>query len=118
MRKRGFKISFWTTQKEQEKIRRLAKSVGMGIGEYLRRVSLGKQIMPVSGLDANLRELKSIGRNLNQLTLLSHMGKIKVPDLRQATDALERNYAAINRLLTDSEIAVPYEQDDMEHGDL
>ena len=100
MRKRGQKISFWTTEKEQEKIRRLAKSVVMGEGEYLRRAALGKQILQVSGLDEILRELKAIGRNLNQITLLSHMGKITAPNLRSVAEALERNYAAIDRLLT------------------
>ena len=101
MRKRGRKISFWTTKKEQERIRCLAKSTDMGEGEYLRRAALGKQILQVSGLDGILRELKSVGRNLNQLTLLSHLGKITVPDLRSVVEALERNYAAIDRLLTE-----------------
>ena len=100
MRKRGQKISFWTTEKEQKRIRRLAKSAGMGEGEYLRRTALGKQILQVSGLDEILRELKAIGRNLNQITLLTHMGKITAPNLRSVAEALERNYAAIDRLLT------------------
>ena len=98
MRKRGQKISFWTTQKEQDRIRRLAKKAGMGEGDYLRRTALGARIVNLPGLTGTLRELKAVGRNLNQLTLLSHTGRITVPDLRQTTEALERAYAAVNRL--------------------
>ena len=114
MRKRGQKISFWTTEKEQKQIRRLAKTAGMGEGEYLRRAALGKQILQVSGLDEILRELKAIGHNLNQITLLSHMGKITSPDLRPTMEALDRNYTALDRLLT--EPSDPREEPD--DGDL
>ncbi len=39
---------------------------------------LGQQIVRVDGLDEVLHELKAQGRNLNQLTTLANMGKLKV----------------------------------------
>ena len=45
-----------------------------------------------------LFELKAIGRNLNQLTMLAHQGHVTTVNLTEATSALQRNYAAINGL--------------------
>ena len=60
-----------------------------GIGETLRNVherlcdSLlsGKAGCGRRGLKEVLKELKSIGRNLNQLVTLAHMGRVTVIDL-------------------------------------
>ena len=45
-----------------------------------------------------LAELKAIGRNLNQLTVLSHQGKITSVNLTEAVDTLQKIYSAINVL--------------------
>ncbi len=45
-----------------------------------------------------LSELKAIGRNLNQLTVLSHQGKISAVNLTEAVSTLQKVYAAINVL--------------------
>jgi len=45
-----------------------------------------------------LTELKSIGRNLNQLTVLVHQGKISSVNLAETVSTLQKVYAAINVL--------------------
>jgi len=45
-----------------------------------------------------LSELKAIGRNLNQLTILSHQGKISAVNLSETVSTLQKIYAAINVL--------------------
>ena len=45
-----------------------------------------------------LFELKAIGRNINQLTMLAHQGHVTTVNLSEATSALQRNYDAINGL--------------------
>ncbi len=50
----------------------------MTLTMYLFICGLGQQIVRVDGLDEVLHELKAQGRNLNQLTTLVSMGKLKV----------------------------------------
>ncbi len=50
----------------------------MTLTDYLCICGLGQQIVQVDGLDQVLHELKAQGRNLNQLTTLANMGKLKV----------------------------------------
>ncbi len=50
----------------------------MTLTMYLCICGLGQQIVRVDGLDEVFRELKAQGRNLNRLTTLVNMGKLKV----------------------------------------
>lgn len=50
----------------------------MTLTDYLCICGLGKEIVRVDGLDAILSELKAQGRNLNQLTTLANMGRLRV----------------------------------------
>lgn len=59
-------------------IRQKAEEAGMTVTDYLCICGLGQQIVRVDGLDEVLHELKAQGRNLNQLTTLANMGKLKV----------------------------------------
>ena len=62
----------------KETLREMAAAARMTLTDYLCICGLGKQIVRVDGLDAVLHELKAQGRNLNQLTTLANMGKLKV----------------------------------------
>ena len=98
MRKRNVKITVRTTESEKRKIEALAKKTGMGIGETLRCAALGKIIYQIEDLKPLLHELKGIGRNLNQLTMLSHQGVIHTVNLTATSEAIGRCYQAINKL--------------------
>ena len=97
-RKRNRKKSFWVTDGEWKAIEKIAAKTGMGSGEYLRVSALGKTIYQVEELKPILHELKGIGRNLNQLTMLSHQGVIHRVNLTATSDAIWRCYQAINQL--------------------
>ena len=43
----------------------------------------GKTIYQIDELKPTLHELKAIGRNLNQLTMLAHQGRIYAPELTE-----------------------------------
>ncbi len=91
-------MSFWVSEAEQKKIKKLVTKTGLSQREYLLSAALGRTIYQVEELKPTLFELKAIGRNVNQLTMLAHQGRIKTVNLTEATGALERNYAAINEL--------------------
>lgn len=97
-RTRNRKKSFWVTDGEWKAIEKIAAKTGMGSGEYLRVSALGKTIYQVEELKPILHELKGIGRNLNQLTMLSHQGVIHTVNLTATSDAIGRCYQAINQL--------------------
>ena len=65
---------------------------------YITSAALGKQIIIVDGLENSLSELKAIGRNLNQLTALCHMGKIKSLDLGEVKNQFGAMVESITNL--------------------
>ena len=97
-RVRDKKMSFWVSESEQKKIKKLVAKTGLSQREYLLSAALGRTIYQVEELKPTLFELKAIGRNVNQLTMLAHQGRVMTVNLTEATNALERNYAAINGL--------------------
>ncbi len=50
----------------------------------------------VEGLDEVIRQQKALGRNLNQLTTLCNMGKVRFSNLDKLTD----EYVEINKTLS------------------
>ena len=105
-RTRNRKKSFWVTDGEWNAIERIAAKTGMGIGEYLRISALGKTIYQVEELKPILHELKGIGRNLNQLTMLSHQGVVWTVNLTATADGIGRCYQAINKLYADTDAVI------------
>ena len=97
-RVRDKKMSFWVSESEQKKIKKLVTKTGLSQREYLLSAALGRTIYQVEELKPMLFELKAIGRNINQLTMLAHQGHVTTINLIEATSALQRNYAAINGL--------------------
>lgn len=94
------------TDSEWKAIEKIADGIGMGIGEYLRISALGKTIYQVEELKSILHELKGIGRNLNQLTMLCHQGVVRTVNLTATADGIGRCYEAINRLYADTDAVI------------
>lgn len=103
---RNKKISFWASEAERNKMLKAIRRTGMSQREYLLMAALGKTIYQIDELKPTLHELKSIGRNLNQLTTLVHQGRITTVNLTAATEALTRNYIAINTLFDEADGAI------------
>jgi len=97
-RERNKKISFWASETERRKIKKIIAKSGLSQREYLLGAALGRTIYQVNELKPVLSELKAIGRNLNQLTILSHQGKISAVNLSETVSTLQKIYAAINVL--------------------
>ncbi len=79
-------------------IQHLAERAGMTVTDYIITCALGKEIVRVEGLDEILSELKSQGRNLNQLTTLANMGKLAVLNVDDLIDAYSNLYWQIEKL--------------------
>ena len=69
----------------------------MTLIEYITDCGLGKQNVVIDGLDEVIRQQKAIGRNLNQLTTLANMGRVKTVYLQELTEA----YTSVSSLLSD-----------------
>lgn len=92
-RKLSIRISNADWQQAHDK----AEQAEMTLTEYVTACCLGKRIIVIDGLDEVIRQQKAIGRNLNQLTTLANMGKVKTIYLKELTDA----YAQVSSLLSD-----------------
>lgn len=69
------------TTSDYDRIQNKSVQAGMTMTDFLTSSALDKKIIVVEGLDSVTAQLKAIGKNLNQLTLLCNMGKITCPDL-------------------------------------
>lgn len=70
-------------ENEYDLIKSKADKANMNFTEFVTRSALNKQITVVDGLPKILKEVKAIGRNLNQLTTICNMGKIICPELSE-----------------------------------
>ena len=68
--------AFRISQKDLDTIKHRAKKAKMTVTDYITKSALGKEIVMIDGLPEIISQLKKIGNNLNQLTMLSHQGKI------------------------------------------
>ena len=82
------KLSIRISKDNLETIRRKAKLARLSQSDYITRCCLGKQIVVVDGLPEVARQLRAIGNNLNQLTVLSRMGRVSTAHLNETANAL------------------------------
>lgn len=91
------KLSIRISDADLQQFHDRAGQAGMSLTDYVTACCLGKRIVVIDGLDEVIRQQKAIGRNLNQLTALANMGKVKTVYLKELTDA----YAQVSSLLSD-----------------
>ena len=91
------KLSIRISDVDWQRFHEKAEQANMTLTEYITDCCLGKQIVVIDGLEEVIRQQKGIGRNLNQLTTLAHLGKIQTVYLNELTDA----YATVSELLSD-----------------
>lgn len=58
-------------------------------------MALEREIVVIEGLPEIIRELKAIGNNINQLTILAHQGKIRTIDFQNFTEQVADIYVEI-----------------------
>ena len=90
------KLSIRISNADWQQVHDKAEQADMTLTEYVTACCLGKRIVVIDGLEEVIRQQKAIGRNLNQLTTLANMGKVKTVYLKELTDA----YAQVSFLLS------------------
>ena len=86
------------TQKEKAAIAARAKRANRSISEFMIDTALNRKIVVIDSLTEMIRELKGIGRNLNQLTLLANMGKVQTVGLSEFEEALADIHSQLRHL--------------------
>jgi biotin synthase-like enzyme len=87
-RKKDRTVVFRVSSADRERIRAAAKRTKMTVTDYLTSSALSQPITVIDGLEDVNRELKGIGRNLNQLTTLAHMGRLNPEQIHALTDKI------------------------------
>ena len=90
------RITLRVSDVDWQKLHDKATASHMTLTDYLTACGLQKEIVIMDGLEEVIRQQKGVGRNLNQLTTLANMGKVKTVYLQELTDA----YAQVSSLLS------------------
>ena len=96
--KKEYRITVRLSPKELNSIEAKAETAHMALSTYIRACALRHKVVVVEGVKECNSELKAIGRNLNQLTVLAHEGRIQLVNLEGVESALEKNYIGIQQL--------------------
>lgn len=76
MRKRNKTITIRCTDDEYERIHSKAERHKLSLSDFVLRSAMDKKIIVADGLDEVAKQQKSIGRNLNQIAMLAHEGRL------------------------------------------
>lgn len=98
--KKENRITVRLTPEQEESIREKAAEAMMSPSAFLRAAGMRHKIVVIPGIEELTYELKGIGRNLNQLVILAHEGKINRVDLSGITAVLEKIYGKLTELMT------------------
>ena len=96
--KKEKRITLRLTPEQYEAIQSKADTAQMSTGAYVRTAALRHRVVVIGGLKEFTHELKGIGRNLNQLVVLSNMGKIQDVYLGETMEALGQIYCQLREL--------------------
>lgn len=95
---RNQRFAFRLTEQELASIRRKASQAGHTVTDFLITSALGQEIVILNDLAPFLSQLKGVGRNLNQLTLLANAGTIQCVDLQECLDTLGSVYEVVEKI--------------------
>lgn len=92
------KFAFRVSERDLNQIRIKAKRARMTVTDYLVASALGKEIVVIDGVESLISQMKAVGKNLNQLTTLAHMGRIQAVRLDEVRESFGDITAAIRDL--------------------
>ncbi|SJZ36797.1 plasmid mobilization protein [Anaerorhabdus furcosa] len=81
---------FKTTESDFEKICDLSCEAGLTKTDFIVRSCLNKKVIRIDDLKETYIQLKKIGNNVNQLTVLANMNKVEVVNLQETQSALNK----------------------------
>lgn len=101
MRKRVHQIKFRLDDEELSLLRRKLRESNLPMAEYFRRLLVHGEITiyPKESAADLQKQVKGVGRNVNQITRLAHIsGKVSLETLRQISAAQAKIEQQIERL--------------------
>ena len=102
-RTRSQVVAFRVTKAERRQIEGKIRRSGLSQQAYLLRAALEEPICVVEELKPILAELRGWGRNLKQLTVLVHSGRVQTVYLQECMEVLGKTYEVVNRLLMEKD---------------
>lgn len=87
---RAFTVRF--TEEQFQHIKEQSERAMMSPSNYIRAAAMRGKVNVILDGKSVARELKAIGNNLNQLTVLTNMGQINAVYLEQVHEDLSRLY--------------------------
>ena len=100
MRKRNRTITIRCTDDEYERIHNKAQRHKLSLSDFVLRSAMEKKIVVADGLDDVAKQQKAIGRNLNQIAMLAHEGRlhsVRLDELVKQHKAVTQAVCAIAR---------------------
>lgn len=91
-------LSIRISSDDLEAVRSRAKRARMSQSDYITRCCLGRQVVVIEDLKEAAKQLRAIGNNLNQLTVLANMGRINETGLSRVAEELAGVSAALREL--------------------
>ena len=79
-------------------IKQIAKQARTSQSDYVTRCCLGRQVVVIEDLKEVAKQLRAIGGNLNQLTMLANMGRVSIANLDGMTQELAGISAALREI--------------------
>ena len=79
-------------------IKQKAKQARMSQSDYVTRCCLGRQVVVIEDLKEVAKQLRAIGGNLNQLTMLANMGRVSIANLDGMTQELANASTALREI--------------------
>ena len=92
------KFAFRVSESDLNQVRLKAKRARMTVTDYLVTSALNKDIVVIDGVEQLISQMKAVGKNLNQLTTLAHMGRIQAVRLDEVMEAFGNIAAALRDL--------------------
>lgn len=99
MCKRVAYIGFRVSEKDHATIKNKAQKAKLNISQYVSLSALDKDILVIEDVEKLVHELSKVGNNLNQLTMLSHQGRIKEVNLKETKEILNKIWDKLNDTL-------------------
>lgn len=86
------------TPQEKSAIITKAKRAGRTTSEFMIETALNRKIIVIDSLSEMVSQLKALGRNLNQLTVLCNMGKVQAVNLNEFEETLADIHSQLRKL--------------------
>ncbi len=95
---KDIRLTIRLTQEQYESICSRAETAQMTPSAFVRAAAMRHKVVVVPGLKEVTHELKMIGRNINQLAVLVHEGKVQIASFDEVYEKLGLLFLAVRRL--------------------